>query len=236
MKKNIINFIPKTEFVPAYAPMPEPMSKNLPEWWRKQPAYTTGSREIKNGQANETIKKCPGIQDLLFSGYMLKTPCDIFVDTTGEKLIFDIADLHKESISMHTREQVTGWDYDREKYMEDVFRIHPMWIVHTSPGISTFFIHPSFNESLPFKIVPAIVDTDMYPADGPFGMLFEKGFKGVIKQGTPLVQCIPFKREPFTMNILDKPSLKLLNTTSKIIRSKVSDAYKTFLWEKKVFK
>jgi hypothetical protein len=47
MKKNkVINFMPKTEYVPTYAPMPEPMSKNLQLWWRSQSAYVGGKKEV----------------------------------------------------------------------------------------------------------------------------------------------------------------------------------------------
>jgi len=234
--KNVITFIPKHQFVPAYAPKPDLMSKNLPAWWRKQEPYTGGTKEVFNGQYNETVKKCPGILDLLVSGYLLKTPCDIYVDTTGEEIVFDVATNHRDSVSMHTRQQVSGWTFDRDYYMDDVFRIHPMWVVGTSDGYSTLFVHPSFQDDLPFRVVPAIIDTDKYISDGPFSLLFKKGFKGVIEQGTPLVQCIPYLREEHTMEILDKPDLKKLDSLPKILRSKFGGAYKKFFQTKKVFR
>lgn len=236
MKKNIITFIPKHEYVSAYAPKPEPMSKNFPTWWRKQDPYVNGVKEVYNGQYNETVKKCPGILDLLVSGYLLKTPCDINIDTTGEEIIFQVHEQHKASISMHNRQQVGEWNFDKEYFMDDVFRIHPMWVVGTQKGYSTLFIHPSFHDDLPFRIVPAVVDTDMYIADGPFSLIIKRGFKGVIEKGTPLIQCIPFKREEFEMNILDEPDLKALNLIPYKLRSKFGGAYKKYMWEKKVFK
>ena len=237
MKKNkVINFMPKTEYVPTYAPMPELMSKNLPLWWRSQEPYVGGKKEVIHGSYNETIKKCPGIQDLLFSGYLLKFPCDVYVDTTGDTIQFDVHEVHMPSFSMHKKEQVANWDFDRNIFMDDVFRVHPMWVVGTQKGYSTLFVHPSFQDSLPFRIVPAIVDTDMYLSDGWFSLIINKGFKGVIEKGTPLVQCIPYKRESFEMNILEKPDLKALNTIPHRIRSMFGNAYKTYLWEKKVFK
>jgi hypothetical protein len=236
MKRKVMTFIPKNEYVPAYAPHPEPSSANIPSWWRKQGIYQNNEKQLVNGQYNETVKKCPGIQDVLFSGYMLKTPCDIFIDTTGDKIVFEVNEFHKQSFSMHPNAQISEWDFDRDEFMSDAFRIHPMWVVKTQPGYSTLFIQPPYHENLPFRMITAIVDTDMYPSDGAFSMLFKKGFKGVIEKGTPLIQCIPYKREEWKADILDKPDVRLLRGISYTLRSQFGDAYKRLLWEKKVFK
>lgn len=235
-KKNIITFIPKNEFVNEYAPKPEPMSKNLPTWWRKSQAYVGGERQVVQGMYNETIKKCPGILDIITTGYVLKTPCDVFIDATGDRVEFQVPSMHRESIGMHSREQVESWDFDREIYMDDIFRIHPMWVVGTQKGISTIFIHPSFQDSLPLTVVPAIIDTDMYISDGPFSFRVKRGFKGVIEKGTPIVQCIPYRREEFEANILEMPDLKALESVGRRLRSKFGGSYKATMWEKKVFK
>lgn len=233
--KNIITFIPKDEFVIEYTDKPEPMSKNLPQWWRKQHPYIGGQKEVVGGQYNETVKKCPGILDLLVSGYLLKTPCDIYIDATGDKIEYQVHEVHKQCIGMHSKEQVDGWDFDKTVWMEDIFRIHPMWVVGTQKGYSTLFIHPSFHTDLPFDIVPAIIDTDMYISDGPFSLRIRRGFKGVIEAGTPLVQCIPYKREEWEANILEKPDLKALKSIPPKLRHKFGGSYKKLMWEKKVF-
>lgn len=235
-KTKKITFIPKNDYVIEYAPKPEPMSKNFPAWWRKSDPYVGGEKKVIRGQYNSTVKKCPGIQDLLTTGYVLKTPCDIYIDTTGEDLIYEVNELHASSIMLHSPEQVTSWEYDKDRFTKDVFRIHPMWVVATEKGYSTLFIHPSFHNTLPFEIIPAIIDTDMYASDGPFSVKLKKGFKGVIEAGTPLVQCIPYKREEFEAVILEKPDLRVLNSILLKIKYKFGNAYKSLMWEKKVFK
>ncbi len=234
-RKNKINFIPKNEFVIEYTDKPEPMVKNLPAWWRKVHPYVGGEKIVTRGQYNETVKKCPGILDLLSTGYLLKTPCDIYIDATGPKLTWQVHEAHKESVTVHSQEQVEGWDFDKNDWMEDIFRIHPMWVVTTPKGYSTLFVQPSFHTSLPFEIVPAIIDTDMYPSDGPFSMRIKRGYKGIIEAGTPLVQCIPYRREEWEANVLEKPDLKVLNSIPWKLRHKFGGAYKKLMWEKKVF-
>ena len=235
MKKRIISFIPKNEYVPSYAPKPEPASNNLPKWWRDAEAYPNGMQVI-NGTVQQTVKKCPGIQDLLFTGYVLKFPSDVYVDTTGEEIVFESMDMHKQSYSIHIKEQLYGWDFDRNEFMEAAFRIHPMWVISTSPGTSTLFIQPPYTENLPFKTIPAIIDTDTYVSDGPFSVLIKRNFKGIIKQGTPLVQCIPYLREEWNSEILEKPEIKTFKTLGAVIKSNFTNSYKKLLWHKKVFK
>lgn len=235
-KKRKITFIPKNEYVIEYAPKPEPMSKNFPAWWRKSEPFVGGTKRVVNGLYNSTVKKCPGIQDLLTSGYLLKVPCDIYIDTTGDELIFEVQELHSRSVTLHSPEQVTAWEYDTERFTKDVFRIHPMWVIGTEKGYSTLFIHPSFHNTLPFEVVPAIIDTDMYVSDGPFSVKLKKGFKGVIEAGTPLIQCIPYKREEFESIILEKPDIKILTSLMVKLRHRFGGAYKALMWEKKVFK
>ena len=235
MKKRIIKFIPKNEYVPSYAPKPEPAWKNIPAWWKNQEAYPYGKEPI-DGVVKQTVKKCPGLQDLLFTGYTLKFPCDVYVDTTGDEIIYEALEIHKQSFSIHIKEQIDKWDFDRKEFMDSAFRIHPMWVISTSPGTSTLFIQPPYTENLPFKTIPAIIDTDTYVSDGPFSVLIKRNFKGIIKQGTPLVQCIPYLREEWNSEILEKPEIKTFKTLGAVIKSNFTNSYKKLLWHKKVFK
>jgi hypothetical protein len=75
----------------------------------------------------------------------------------------------------------------------------------------------------------------MYISDGPFSMRIKRGFKGVIEAGTPLVQCIPYRREEWEAKILEQPDLKALNRIPPKLRYKFGGAYKKLMWEKKVF-
>jgi hypothetical protein len=235
-KSNKITFIPKDEFTFEYAPLPEPMSKNLPSWWRKTEPFVGGERKLINGQYNETVKKCPGILDQMVTGYMLKFPCDIYVDATGDALEVQVHPVHNDTVGKHSREQIEGWTYDKNIYVDDIFRVHPMWVIGTQKGYSTMFVHPSYHDDLPFVTIPAIIDTDMYISDGPFSLLVKRGFKGTIEKGTPLVQCIPYKREEYKSEILEKPDMKALGSIPYKLRAKFGGAYKNFMWEKKVFK
>ena len=69
--------------------------------------------------------------------------------------------------------------------------------METKPGVSILFTHPMNRPDLPFHTLSGMVDTDGFtelPVHFP-AQWKDPGFDGVLKQGTPIVQCIPLRRE-----------------------------------------
>jgi hypothetical protein len=67
-------------------------------------------------------------------------------------------------------------------------------------------------------------------------MLVEKNFKGVIKQGTPFVQVIPFKREPWNMELIEPIEASKEFTRQRInLRSTFVNGYKNKFRSKKEY-
>jgi hypothetical protein len=85
--------------------------------------------------------------------------------------------------------------------------------------------------------IPGIIDTDKFVSEGHMSFLIKKGFKGVIKQGTPLIQILPYKRDSWSNKILGmKEALQVLSKQRFILRSKFVNAYKDNFWFKKEYK
>jgi hypothetical protein len=245
-----ITFMPVSELASDVTPTPS--SRSIPDWYKKQSKFVSGNvGKLTNGGYDSTVKKCPAISDTLTAGYTLYTPVDIYLNTTGERIIW------QESISsrflgessskdtvlgrvpivgMHSKEQVSEYEFDRELYMSEIFRIHPQWVVITEPGYSTLFISPMNRDNSPLEAIPGVIDTDTYASNGALSFLVKKGFDGVIKQGTPILQVIPFKREEYEMEILEKPDTKRLEEQSASIRSVFINGYRIKKWVKKIYK
>jgi len=87
-----------------------------------------------------------------------------------------------------------------------------------------------------FDIIPGIVDTDEYVNAIHFPFLLNKRDEQfIIKKGDPMIQVIPFRREPWKMwsgFYLEK----LHGKTLGLLASLWSDKYKRIWWKKKVFK
>lgn len=236
----------KIEFVTAYPeisiafPEPIPASKGIPQWYKDQPSYMDGDSSITNGQMKLTVKKCQAFFDAMAGGYLLRMPIDLYVDTTDGKKEFelplDCRAYQARLIATHTNEQVAHMKWDEDIYLRHILRVHPTWLVKTPPGYSTLFTQPMHQDPSPIFAVSAIIDTDNFLSDGYLSFLVKKGFKGVIKQGTPLIQVIPFKRDDWEMEVDGKFDNKIIEAQRLSVRSTFQNGYKMKYWVKKVFK
>jgi len=88
-----------------------------------------------------------------------------------------------------------------------------------------------------FTILPGIVDTDTYSAPVNFPMVInDPNFEGLISQGTPIAQVIPFKREDWQMEIGSEKELIEQNSVTQKLQTKFFDRYKQMFWSRKEYK
>jgi hypothetical protein len=236
---NQIKFIPRSRIYRKVFPKPEPVqsANNLPDWWKKQPGYVDGLSRDK-GEYALTVKKCQAVFDAMTFGYYLKIPMDIFIDATGDKVVFKLStpELDGQLLTHHIKEQILHYPVP-DGYHDDVIRIHPMWIAETPPGFSCLFIQPMHSDNSPLFAIPGVIDTDRYPSDGYLSFFVKKGFSGLIKQGTPMVQVIPFQRNDWEANYLeDENSDDIIKVITTSVRTVFENAYRVKFWSKKTFK
>lgn len=234
-----ISFMALNDQYKRLAPEPTPINAKIPEWYKEQPSVMQGLTEPIGGSFPLTVKKCQAIFDAMTSGYILKTPCDIFIDTTKEPASIQVPQklnfIEHILLSSHPADQVSHLPFDHEQYVSNILRIHPLWLVGTEPGYSTLFTAPMHSEVSPITAVSAIVDTDTFYSDGHLSFYLKKGFNGIIKKGTPMVQVIPFKREEWTHEVLNCNE-QLLNEQRALVRATFKNGYRTNFWEKKNYK
>jgi hypothetical protein len=198
MAKNI-NFRArsKTEF--DVQPKPYPAVKQLPEWFLNSKPYADkpgwpndGKLYFRNREANATYKKCVPLLDGLSAGYIIPLWADVMVEQNNGfpelywKTQADIFSLHGQPSTEIPAP--TG-------YQQVVYKYHNAWIPQTPKGYSCLIISPLGYNDLPFKAVPAIVDTDSSTLELVFPMWVKEGFEGIVEKNTPMVQIIPFKRD-----------------------------------------
>lgn len=240
---SVIKFYPFSEDTVEFAPPPKPASKFVPEWYKDQKTIAVeDDLALRQGFAASTVKRCMPVFDIMTAGYMLLAPCDIFVDATNpEKLEFNVPQAmmqwKNELFSYHSPEQYDSYPFDSSQYHKQLLRIMPTWSVGTEKGYSTIFMNPHHRDDSPLYGITAIVDTDGFITDGHVSFWVKKTFKGIIKQGTPLLQVIPFKREEWKSELVDAAtSSKVLKRQRLDLRSTFSGAYKNKFRSKKEFK
>jgi len=238
MKK--IEFFPKRKDFAEVFPKPIPIVSSMPSWWKTQPSILDNSQNPVSGVLKLTVKKCQAVFDSMTAGYYLLCPVDIHIDATGPRLQIQIPisqfSQYGEIIAHHTPEQVEKYP-KKEYYHPEVLRVHPMWLVHTPKNYSALFIEPIHSDGIPIHSIPGIIDTDAYISDGYLSFFVEKGFKGTIKQGTPIIQVLPFKRDSWTSFITkDKNSDNTILSQQLKVRTVFQNGYRLKFWTKKIFK
>jgi hypothetical protein len=225
-------------------PEPVPAFKEIPSWFKKiLPFYENNDTPV-DGVQRLTVKRCVAFLDMLSSGYIIKAPFDIYIDTTNGQKIFQIPKAMesfaktgiKPMISAHDIKQVEGYPIDKDQYIEHIFRINPIWVAKGSNGVSAIFMQPQHHEVSPLYAVAAVIDIDGYPSDGLLSFLVKKDFRGYVQKGTPLVQVIPFMRQDFVSEIIkdQKESDKVKEIVNKV-RTVFNSGYRRLMWKKKSY-
>jgi hypothetical protein len=202
-KNKQIEFIAKTPYAWEVCPRPVPTKDMRPEWWTSMPPYSGAINglavqaerfTVRNRISNNSAKKCGPMAETFTSGYIIPLWSDVLVeidDLTQERQINwrvteSVFEPHGDD--SYWVEKFDGYDFPVMKFINN-------WLVKTPPGYSTLIVSPFGYKNLPWKAIPAIVDTDKTQLQLATPGYFKTGFQGIIPKGTPMVQLIPFKRD-----------------------------------------
>jgi hypothetical protein len=222
-----IEFIITDENMKGVWPKPTPAMHAIP------PEYKKLKRFVNNDLHKSTVKTCVPFLDALTTGYMLYFDQDYVIDPVGDD--FSIAPSDREHMEYHANFQLPPeW---KPKVGAAAGKIINKWLIKTPPGYSCLFVHP-LNHLLNDKIhfLSGVVDTDGYINTINFPLvILDKTEQFILKKGDPMIQVIPFKREPWKMwsgFYLEK----LHSKTHNIIKTGWVDKYKKLFWKKKGYR
>lgn len=126
-------------------------------------------------------------------------------------------------------------------YANNVLKFISPWSVETPPGWSCLFTSPFNHLETRFKILDGIIDTDEHrlSINFPFFWTGDTSTNQIIKSGTPIVQVIPFKREPIEhqLRIMDDEDF-LNNHAAHLTKwgNTAEDYYRENVWSKRKVK
>lgn len=228
-KKPIIKY---ESAIPTYQDILTPAKNHIPDWYKKIPKHK--DNEIFNTERgfNFTVKNCVPFLDSLITGYMILLPFDLYVknDNGSPYVTWKYADFPPE-----WRDNVA----DKSLVPHDHFPREYIW--HTSAaitvpkGFSMLLTHPLNRHDLPFTTLNAIVDGGLVMNHiGNIPFYIKNGFEGIIPQGTPIIQIIPFRQENWlskkTKNLIKKGYEHNLKTLSVL-----TGFYKKTFWTRKKY-
>jgi hypothetical protein len=211
---------------------PQPASKFIPDWYKNMESYIGEDKKPGgNGETKATIKRCMPVFDAITAGYIILSPADVYVSIKDGEQYFEWSSLGL--VQFHPIEQApTHPNKNRHAYPKWI----NYWAIKTPKGYSTMFVQPMHRESV-FTILPGIVDTDEYYSPVNFPMVInDPEFEGLIPKGTPIAQVIPFKRDSWSMKFGSEKEIKEQSNTTKKLKTKFFDGYKTMFRQSKEYK
>ena len=227
MFENKIKFVATDGNMKDIWPNPKPASRFIPDEYKKLKRFKDDNLH------NPTVKTCVPFLDSLILGYIIPFDQDYLVDPVEND--FSVTPANKNASSeFHDKEQLPKeWQKISGK---KVGKFMNKWLIKTPPGYSCLFVQPMNRMEERFDIIPGVVDTDTYLnlINFPY-FLKKRDEQFLFKRGEPMVQVIPFKREPWKMwsgFYYEKAHSKILN----ILNNEWMDRYKKYFWSKKSFK
>jgi len=207
--------------------------KHIPEWYKKIQPFKDNIMYSSDVGLNRTIKLCVPFLDSLTTGYMINLPYDIYVTHEEDKIIMTCPDAIKRG------PRIRGEIADQGLVPAGHFPLEFSWDCHvafTFPKEYSFLLtHPLNRHDLPFTTLSGIIDGGMvYESHGNYPFYLKKDFEGIIKQGTPVAQLIPFRQENWksleTKGLVDLGNQYTLASTS-VFRG----WYKNTFWKNKKY-
>jgi hypothetical protein len=206
-----IKFISNRAYLTDTGPStPLPVIKTLPDW------YTDADRFAKMPNGDHYIgpdkgkiptwKSCPALYDIMGSGYVERTPCDIefYINDSGIISVNFADEKYKDFV--HIRPPMPQFQVPFG-YHNHHFAWWSEWGVQVPKGYSVLYSQPFNRFELPFLTTSGIIDNDKVNMPGTVPFFIAKDWTGVIPAGTPYMQLFPFKREDWESEIeIEKPS------------------------------
>ena len=194
----------------GHLPKPIPAKRGMPDWYKKMP-MNAFSPEL--GLDLKTLKQCTPFLDAMSYGFLIPLPVDVEVYNMEFSWDWDVPSpanapgytdigLYSQApVGFHYPAQAEGTPYFKEG--EGFAKFNCFWTIQLEEGYSLYVTHPSNRYELPFRTINGLVDADTYnevflnfPA-----LWVEPDFKGVLKKGTPVAQCIAIQRQAHELDI-----------------------------------
>ncbi len=103
-------------------------------------------------------------------------------------------------------------------------------------GYNMLVTHPLNRYDLPFTTLSGIIEGEyVVQPSGSFPFYIKHGFTGLIEQGTPIFQIIPFKTESWESQKIEGLS-KIGTTNQKASNLVFNGWYKNKFWTRKEYK
>lgn len=211
---------------------PVPAYTEIPKWYKNTPRFVRGDKVSvsEQGVVNVGVKVCAPFLDAITAGYIVKLHCDILVEVNdGNTRMTWSSDFPPLS----ARPAEVG---DQMPVVPGFSKFLQAWEIQSGfkvpDGYSVLVTQPMNRLDLDTFVTSGVMEADQYLGAGGVPFALREGFEGIIKQGTPIIQLIPFKRDNWKSVVIENqfPFGDLRG------RNKIMGWYKENIWQKKEYK
>ena len=228
-KKTILKY---ESAIDIYPNIITPAKNHIPEWYKEIPRWKNNEIfEIGKG-FNVSVKHCMPFLESLTAGYMIVLSNDLYVKNNNgvPYVTWNISEFHPRWREEPVSPKLIPFGHHPVEY------IWQTGVANTVPvGYSMLFTHPLNRHDLPFTTLSAIIDGGfVMSTTGNIPFYIKEGFEGIIPQGTPIVQIIPFRQENWFSKI-SKGLVKKGNEHGDKTSLLISGWYKKTFWTRKKY-
>jgi hypothetical protein len=218
--------------IEVYPNIITPAKNHIPEWYKQIPRWKNNEMfEVGKG-FNITVKHCMPFLDALTIGYMIVLPNDLYVkNNNGSPFIT----WNSAEFPPNSRNEIADLNLVPTGHYPTEFIWHT-GVANSIPlGYSMLLTHPINRYDLPFTTLTGVVDGGlvMNPT-GSIPFYIKDGFEGIIPQGTPIAQLIPFRQENW-LSKATKGLLKKAKLDNDRTGSLIYGWYKKTFWIRKKY-
>jgi hypothetical protein len=203
-------------------------SATVPDWYKKTPKFLSGKfSEVDD----RTFKACTPFLEAITTGYHLLLPADIMVSIKNGKQAFfwrNRDQLVDQRNPQSNPSLPVPHGYSNEHWVWKTFGSFTV-----PKDYSILFTHPLNRNDLPFYTLSGVLEGGYVLAPhGSIPFFLKENFEGVIHQGTPIAQLIPFKNEKWELKENNKILEEGFKNTEKA-NTVFLGWYKNTHWKKK---
>jgi len=163
-----------------------------PEWWKSVPTKL-GEGLIPH---TRTVKMCPSFSDIYNEGFVLVSPCDIVLRYHEPTQLWQWeSSMSQLELEVHGTNQFVNWV---DGPVKAIFKIPFPYAVFVPKGYNLRQVPIIYDYNPDWHVAYGVYKADQVP-ELTIQIMYTSDKKEIlIKQGTPLCQMIPYKREKFS--------------------------------------
>lgn len=205
MKNKKVLFVAKhKEMLDLDYALPQPAENFIPDWFNKVPNYRVDENRILLKRA--TTKSCPSFSDTFKEGFIIPAPCDIWLKVEEDGSWAWEASNGYVQCEIHHNDTMVNY-LPKSSNVRQVFKLMLPFTIHTPKGVWIRQVPMFWNYNSDFHIPYGQFNTNKVHQVNLQILYTSDKNEILIKQGTPLGQYVPFRKEKFNIKLI-KPNDK----------------------------